>query len=77
MVIFDPMGFGGGVGAILETCDASGCMTDPSDSNVSAVAGCGSGSGEQMLAWLRLPKASHVYEDNQRREETPYASWTR
>lgn len=34
--IFDPVDLGIG---ILETCDASGCMTDPSDLNVSVVFG--------------------------------------
>lgn len=40
VTIFEPAGLGDG--AILETCDASACMTDPSDLDVSAVVGCGS-----------------------------------
>lgn len=39
--IFDLLDLVGGI-EILETCDAPGCMTDPSDLNVSVVAGCGS-----------------------------------
>lgn len=53
MVIFDPVGFGV---VVCNLGNASGCMTDPSDSNVLAVDSCESTVREQILAWLHFAK---------------------